>query len=182
MKYAIVTGGTRGIGLAAARKLSESGYVVLATYAHSEEDASTARAALPAVRFVKCDVSSEREVCELIKSLPHIDVLVCNAGISLIKQVQDTEEGEYRRVMDVNAGGVFFCCKHAAGRMLERGGAIVTVSSVWGGRRELRERLCGVQRRRHRVYEVSREGACSFQYHGKLRQPRGHRYEDERLP
>ncbi len=132
MKYAIVTGGTRGIGLAAARKLSESGYVVLATYAHSEEDASTARAALPAVRFVKCDVSSEREVCELIKSLPHIDVLVCNAGISLIKQVQDTEEGEYRRVMDVNAGGVFFCCKHAAGRMLERGGAIVTVSSVWG--------------------------------------------------
>ena len=54
------------------------------------------------------------------------------AGIELYKLAQDTSFGEWRRVMDVNAGGAFLLSKYAVKRMLDKGGAIVNLSSVWG--------------------------------------------------
>ncbi len=132
MKRAIVTGGTRGIGLAACRLFSERGYAVTATYSHSEQDAERARELLPSVKFVKSDVCSEREVEALFESFSSLDVLVCNAGVALFQQVQDVTEAEYHRVMDTDMGGVFLCAKHAVRKMLERGGAIVNIASVWG--------------------------------------------------
>ena len=55
-----------------------------------------------------------------------------NAGIELYKLAQDTSFGEWRRVMDVNAGGAILLSKYAVKRMLDKGGAIVNLSSVWG--------------------------------------------------
>lgn len=132
MKRAVVTGGTRGIGLAICRLLSERGYAVTATYARSEEDARRAREALPAVKFVRADAAEEADAAALFAE--GVDLLVCNAGIDLFKQIQDVSAEEYARVMNVNFGGVFFACKHAVKKMLAAGGggAIVTVSSVWG--------------------------------------------------
>lgn len=132
MKYALISGGTRGIGLAAAELFFEKGYCVRALYSHSEGDAERARALLSGVEFVKADVSDEAAVRAAVNGFPHIDVLVCNAGVALWRQVQDTSWEEYKELMDVNMGGVFLLCKHAAKKMLERGGSIVTVSSVWG--------------------------------------------------
>lgn len=132
MKYAVVSGGTRGIGLATVKLLFEHGYTVRALYSSSEEDAERARAILPHVEFVQADVSDEEAVKKALDDLPRIDALVANAGVSLFAQVQDTTFAQYRRVMDVNMGGVFLLCKHALNKMLDRGGAIVTVSSVWG--------------------------------------------------
>ncbi len=132
MKYALISGGTRGIGLAVAKKFFEEGYVVRALYSSDEEDVAKARVLLPHVQFVRADVSNEAAVKEAIEDLPHIDVLVANAGVALYAQVQDTSFEDYRRVMDVNMGGAFLLCKHALKKMLSRGGAIVTVSSVWG--------------------------------------------------
>ncbi len=132
MKRAVVTGATRGIGFAAAKLLSERGYIVTGTYASNEEDARRAKAQLPGVQFVRADVSREEEVRSLFSAVGRLDVLVLNAGIALYAQVQDTAGEAFCRVMDVNAGGVFLCAKHAVKGMLAQGGAIVTVSSVWG--------------------------------------------------
>lgn len=60
-------------------------------------------------------------------------MLVNNAGVSLIRQINDTTLADYEQVMQVNARAAFFCAKQAALRMLKRhSGSIVNVSSVWG--------------------------------------------------
>lgn len=133
MKYALITGGTRGIGLATASLFAKNGYVVIATYLNCEEDARRARELYPEITFVKADVANEADVKRVFDMLPTIDVLVNNAAISITGQVQDTSYCEWERVMAVNAGGVFLCCKHAVTKLLKRGGgAIVNVASVWG--------------------------------------------------
>ncbi len=131
---ALVTGGTRGIGLEVCRLLSEEGVFVTALYSSDEEAMERAKSTLPAVSFVRADVSDERQVEEVMRTLPTLDYLVNNAGIALFSQVQDTSLSDWERVMAVNAGGTFLCCKHAVKRMLSRGGAIVNTSSVWGER------------------------------------------------
>lgn len=132
MKRALVTGGTRGIGFAVCALLAEKGFAVTATYSASEADAERARSALPLVEFVRADVSSEEDMRALLERFPRLDALVCNAGISHFGQVQDVTHADYTHVMDVNFGGVLFACKYAVKKMLGEGGAIVTVSSVWG--------------------------------------------------
>ena len=129
---ALVTGGTRGIGLACCRLFSRTGYRVTATYSADERAAEAARAELPEVAFVRADVSDETAVSTLFASFGSLDVLVNNAGRALFAQVQDTAWADYARLMDVNMGGVFLACKYAVKKMLARGGAIVNVSSVWG--------------------------------------------------
>lgn len=129
---ALVTGGTRGIGLAVCRLLAERGDFVTALYGSDEEAAARARVELPAVEFLRADVSDEGAVKEVFSRFSSLDILVNNAGIALYRQVQDTTLSEWERVMAVNAGGTFLCSKYAVGKMLGRGGAIVNISSVWG--------------------------------------------------
>lgn len=133
MKSAVVTGGTRGIGLAVCRLLCKKGYAVTATYSQGEEDARRAHELLPEARFVRADVSDEGAVKELFSRTPSPDILVNNAGVSSFGQVQDIDLEEWNRLLSVNAGGTFLCCKHAVRGMISRGkGAIVNVASVWG--------------------------------------------------
>lgn len=129
---ALVTGGTRGIGLAVCRLLSERGENVTALYSSDEAAAERAKQLLPAVEFLRADVSDEGAVKEVFARFSSLDHLVNNAGIPLYAQVQDTTLSAWERVMAVNAGGTFLCCKHAVGKMLGRGGSIVNISSVWG--------------------------------------------------
>ena len=133
-KYALVTGGTRGIGFATAALLQTEGYRVTAAYSREGEDSERARRALKGVRFVRADVTDEEAVKSLIGGMKRLDLLVCNAGVASFAQVQDISLLEWERVMRVNAGGVFLCCKHAVKKMLHLGGggAIVNVSSIWG--------------------------------------------------
>ncbi len=129
---ALVSGGTRGIGLACCRLFHAAGYAVTATYSRDEEAANAARSALPGVAFVRADVFDERAVKALFADMGAVDVLVNNAGIDLWRQIQDVTVEEYRRVMDVNMGGAFLLTKYAVAGLMSRGGAIVNVSSVWG--------------------------------------------------
>ena len=84
---ALVTGGTRGIGLACCRLFSRTGYRVTATYSADERAAEAARAELPEVAFVRADVSDETAVSALFASFGSLDVLVNNAGRALFAQV-----------------------------------------------------------------------------------------------
>ncbi len=132
MRRALVTGGTRGIGLAIVKKLVAEGYLVTATYSADEESAARAMECVPAAEFVRADVRDERAVEALFERFSSLDALVNNAGIDLYKQVQDTTAEDYARIMDTNMRGAFFCVKHAVKLMLDMGGAIVNIASVWG--------------------------------------------------
>ena len=129
---ALVTGGTRGIGLACCHLFAEAGYAVTATYSSDEAAAQRARELLPAVRFLRADAASEEDTARVFAALPSLDVLVCNAGVSHFSQVQDEALADWERVMAVNAGGVFLAVKYATKKLLASCGAIVNISSGWG--------------------------------------------------
>ena len=132
MRQVLITGGTRGIGLACCKKFADAGDCVTAVWSKDEKAMETAKKLLPSVRFVQADVSDEAQVKALMESLPALDVLINNAGISLFKQVQDTTMEEWQKVMNINVGGAFLCVKHAAKKLMERKGAIINVGSIWG--------------------------------------------------
>ena len=74
-----------------------------------------------------------REQCEPHPEPPALDVLVCNAGVSLTGMLTDVTDAEFRRVLDVNIYGTFAALRAALpGMFWRRRGAIVTVSSIWG--------------------------------------------------
>lgn len=131
MKTILVTGGTRGIGLAIAQAFQKKGYRIVVTYSKDEESANLAKE--QGLEVFRADVSKEDEVVDLIKQIGRVDVLVNNAGVSLIKQLQDITYDEYKKVMDVNVGGAFLCSREVVKGMIDRrSGLIVNISSIWG--------------------------------------------------
>ncbi len=131
MKTVLITGGVRGIGKSIALAFLKKGYRVCVTYSKDEENARIAQES--GLEVYKADVSLESEVVSLFKKIGRVDVLVNNAGVSLIKQIQDVSFEEYNRIMSVNVGGAFLCTREAAKGMIDRQqGLIVNISSVWG--------------------------------------------------
>lgn len=126
MKRVLITGGATGIGRACAEIFRNSGYDVVITYNKTEPD-------LRGITSVKCNLEIIEDIEMLFKSLGGIDVLVNNAGVSLIKMINDTSKEDYERVTAVNERAVYFCSKYAALDMLKKhSGAIVNISSIWG--------------------------------------------------
>ena len=69
----------------------------------------------------------------VVREQGRLDVLICNAGVSLNRMLMDTTDEEYRRVMDTNVYGVFSAARAAVRRMFwQHQGSVITVSSVWG--------------------------------------------------
>ena len=131
MKTVLITGGVRGIGLSIARAFQKKGYRVCVTYSKDEESATLARA--QGLETYLCDVSDEKQVQNLFDGFKSVDVLVNNAGVSLVKQIQDVTYEEFQRVVAVNLGGAFLCAREGAKKMLpKKSGLIVNISSVWG--------------------------------------------------
>ena len=126
MKKVLITGGATGIGKATALLFKQKGYDVFITYNQSEPD-------FDGVAKIKCNLENENEIIELFNQIESIDVLVNNAGISLIKQINDTTADEYDKIMRINARSYFLCSREAVKLMLKsHSGAIVNVSSMWG--------------------------------------------------
>ena len=131
MKTVLVTGGTRGIGRAIAEAFLKKGYRVRVTYSQDEVSAEDARKA--GLEVCRADVACEGDVLKVFEDLKRLDVLVNNAGVAMIKQIQDVEYEEFNRLFAVNMGGAFLCSREAAKLMVAQGdGLIVNISSVWG--------------------------------------------------
>lgn len=131
MKTILITGGVRGIGKAIALAFVKKGYRVCAVY--SKDKQSSEEIEKLGIETYCADVSKEREVQALFAKIGKVDVLVNNAGIALVKQIQDITYEEYERLMSVNVGGAFLCAREAAKGMISRqSGLIVNISSVWG--------------------------------------------------
>jgi 3-oxoacyl-[acyl-carrier protein] reductase len=126
LKKVLITGGATGIGKATALLFKQKGYDVFITYNQSEPD-------FDGITKIKCNLENENEIIELFNQIKSIDVLVNNAGISLIKQINDTTAEEYDKIMQINARSYFLCSREAVKLMLKsHSGAIVNVSSMWG--------------------------------------------------
>lgn len=126
MKKVLITGGATGIGKATALLFKQKAYDVFITYNQSEPN-------FDGITKIKCNLENENEIIELFNQIGSIDVLVNNAGISLIKQINDTTAEEYDKIMRINARSYFLCSREAVKLMLKsHSGAIVNVSSMWG--------------------------------------------------
>ena len=153
-KIAVVTGAAQGVGLATAALLARSGYeVVLTDIQPLDAPLERLRAEGLRVRGLIGDVGLEAFAQELAQRIEAdhgaAEVLVNNAGISLICPAEDTTAAQWQRVMSVNLLGPFLLCKHLGSAMLaRRRGSIVNVASIAG--------LAGVSHRS--AYNASKHG------------------------
>ena len=140
-RNAIVTGGGRGIGLSCADALAEAGaHVVIADVDPylAEEGLRFLRTKGHSAESVALDVTKPRQVSEvaaqLVDSLRHIDIAVCNAGIARSgTPAEQVADEHWLNVLDVNLNGVFWCCRAFGAHMVAaRRGAIVNIGSMSG--------------------------------------------------
>jgi len=138
-RVALVTGGSRGIGLAIAKILLDAGaHVAIAGRTASDLDAAQAKlAGGEAVSLHRCDVSVPGQVAELVASVANrferLDVLVCSHGTYAgTRSMLDVTLDEFDHTMNVNVRGVFLCAQNAARLMLAGGdgGRIILISSM----------------------------------------------------
>lgn len=140
-KVTLVTGGTRGIGLAIAEKFSKKGYNIALNYFFDDKEAEDAKASLEKngirVLLLKGDIRDSVAVAEMIdrtvKELGSIDVLVNNAGITKDGLMLRMKDEEFDVVIDTNLKGPFYFQKFAGKHMTkQRGGRIINISSIVG--------------------------------------------------
>jgi 3-oxoacyl-[acyl-carrier protein] reductase len=127
-KIAIVTGGTRGIGLGIADKLASLGAKVIVAAIHEEKTKHT---------FIHCDVSDMNDVkamvAEVLNKFKKIDILVNNAGIYPAVSFAEMQEDDWDKVISVNLKGTFNSTKAVSDLMIrQRHGKIINISSMAG--------------------------------------------------
>jgi meso-butanediol dehydrogenase / (S,S)-butanediol dehydrogenase / diacetyl reductase len=136
-KTVVITGGSRGIGAAIARRFAREGANVLVSA--NEAAATTVAADIvaqggKAAAFV-ADVAKKAEVVALYDEAERlygsIDVSVQNAGVITIAKIEAMTEAEWDKIMDVNTKGVFLCCQEAIRRIRRhgRGGRLINTAS-----------------------------------------------------
>ena len=140
-KTALITGASRGIGAATARRLARAGYAVAVNYCRSEEKAlalvEELREAGHTAMAVRADVADPEQVQFMVDNVLdkfcQLDILVCNAGRSWVGLLGDMTPADWRQLMAVNLDGPFYCCKAVLPHMIHRKkGKIITISSMWG--------------------------------------------------
>ena len=138
-KFALVTGGSRGIGRAICIKLAEHGARVCFNYLRNREAAAVAEKLIaevggPEPISVRANVADEEHLARLFQTIKkefgRLDILVSNAALGVLKPVIQLREKDWRWTMDINARALIPLAKGAMELMGERGGQIVAVSSL----------------------------------------------------
>jgi NAD(P)-dependent dehydrogenase (short-subunit alcohol dehydrogenase family) len=141
-KVAVVTGGTRGIGLAIARQLLDHGATTVITgtnlrsvekTAGELEGTTNGSNVVPMQIDVRKCEDVERSFVGLVERFGGIDMLVNNAGVGTFAPVAEMSIDQWRNVIDTNLTGVFYCCRAALPHLRARGGGwIINISSLAG--------------------------------------------------
>jgi 3-oxoacyl-[acyl-carrier protein] reductase len=137
-KVAVVTGASKGIGAAIAKRLSEAGASVVVNYASSMKEAELVVADIKAnggkAIAIKGDVAKAADVKRLFaeteKVFSRLDVLVNNAGVYKFASLEETTEDEFHRQFNINVLGTILVTKEAVKHFGAKGGSIINVSSV----------------------------------------------------
>jgi 3-oxoacyl-[acyl-carrier protein] reductase len=136
-KVALVTGGSRGLGAAIAKRLASDGAAVALTYTSSPQKAdavvraieSAGGQALP-IRADSADVEAVRNaVAETVKAFGRLDILVNNAGVVVLAPIDEFKMEDFDRLLAVNVKGVFVATQEAV-RHMKEGGRIIHIGSI----------------------------------------------------
>ncbi len=137
-EVAVVTGGTRGIGAAVARKLFAEGCRVVVIGRNDAVAAECAQSIDPSGEKslgVGCEISNKESVAQAMEKIlakfGQVDILVNNAGITMDSMIQKMTLEQWQKVIDVNLTGTFLMTSAVVGQMRERGwGRIISMSSL----------------------------------------------------
>ena len=138
-RFAIVTGGTKGIGRAIAESLLDAGVSVAICARNAEQVEQAVQELSPRGRVIgtAADVSKEEDVVRLFEFVDRnfgaLDILINNAGVGIFASVADLSPEQFRRVVDTNLTGAYYCCHQAMTRFGQRGsGFVINISSLAG--------------------------------------------------
>jgi NAD(P)-dependent dehydrogenase (short-subunit alcohol dehydrogenase family) len=128
-KFAIVTGGSSGIGAACAEALAAEGAAVLAC-SRRFAAGPAACPGLGAIVQAGLDVTDEEQVRARFAELPELDIVVCSAGVGMFAPIVNASVADLRAMLDVHVTGTFLCAREALRRMQpRRKGHIVAIGS-----------------------------------------------------
>ncbi|MCE3253585.1 MAG: oxidoreductase [Cellvibrio sp.] len=136
-KVALVTGGSRGIGAAIAKRLANQGATVAITYASNvssaEEVVSDIRNAGGRAIAIQANSAKPQDlkhaVAETVRQLGGLDILVNNAGVATMAPIDDFAEADFDHLLAVNVKGIFIAVQEAL-RHLKSGGRIINIGSI----------------------------------------------------
>jgi len=139
-KSAVVTGATRGIGLAVARALLERGarvFICARTKGDVAQTVASLKSEYQDVYAAACDVRSYDEVRSLVRAVRAafgtLDILINNAGVGSHSYVEKMSVEEWSATIETNLSGVFYCCREALPLLKENGGGyIINIGSLAG--------------------------------------------------
>lgn len=138
MKRALVTGGTKGIGMGIVKMLLAEGYFVTVTYGHDEKSAAKFKEAFGIgtnqFELLKIDQSNKDDMhllADHVKQQGELDCLVCNAGITLRKGITDFSDEEWEKVMQVNVNAPVYLVRDLY-TSLSKNARIVFIGSEMG--------------------------------------------------
>jgi NAD(P)-dependent dehydrogenase (short-subunit alcohol dehydrogenase family) len=142
-RVAIVTGGSRGIGKASAMLFAREGARVLIGDIEQQDGQDTVSLIKQAggeAHFCRTDVSNEAQVRDMVEEAVRlwgrVDILFNNAGVILVKFLEETTEAEWDHVLGVNLKAIFLAIKHTVGHMRRQGGGVIlntaSISSFGG--------------------------------------------------
>lgn len=156
---ALITGGASGIGECTCRAFAAAGASLLIVDIN-ESAAQKLAAELPGAKALTCDITDEAAVTRLFAQIDHLDVLVNNAGIGLVGNIEETSLEDFQRLYKVNVEGLFLMTRAAIPLLIAAKGNIVNIGSVAG--------LVGLKRRlaycatKGAVVEMTRQLAVDY--------------------
>ena len=125
-KKAVVTGGSNGIGKAISNTLKNQGAEVFILDLNENQSHKKA-----GIQTIITDISQWSQINSSLTSIPNtVDILINNAGIGFVGNIEQTEEADFDRLYQVNVKGVFNCVKAILPRMKKKGGVIINMASI----------------------------------------------------